>query len=392
MLLLVLFVALSHFWLTGEVADRLPTAEGEAMPQRLQVMYTRQLELAPPPPAPAPARRPAAAPRPRRSARVPTPVPTPEMPAASASAPDAAASVAEPALPADLQPVEATASAPEAVASAPVADPAASAVAEAASAAAPSATASGSDAAGGEPAGTGTAPQAFEWPPSTRMSYTLSGYYRGEVSGSAQVEWIKEGDRYQVHVDVYVGPSFAPLMSRRMSSDGAITPDGLAPRRYDEVTSMPFRQRRASVVFEPEWVTLNNGRQVPAQPGVQDTASQFVQLTQRLLRHPELLRPGQAIEFPLALPRRQDRWRYDVVGEERLETPFGSLPAYHLVPRREVASRDELTAEIWFAPSLMYLPVRIRIQQDAETYIDLMLSKLPEQALPVMRRNRETPP
>jgi hypothetical protein len=44
------------------------------------------------------------------------------------------------------------------------------------------------------------------------------------VHGEAQVEWLREGTRYQVHMDVSVGPSFAPLMSRRVSSEGEITP------------------------------------------------------------------------------------------------------------------------------------------------------------------------
>jgi hypothetical protein len=37
---------------------------------------------------------------------------------------------------------------------------------------------------------------------------------------------------------------------------------------------------------------------------------------------------------------------------------------------------------MWFAPTLQYLPVRIRIQQDAETFVDLMLDAAPLQAAP----------
>ncbi|MCW7541778.1 DUF3108 domain-containing protein, partial [Aquabacterium sp. A7-Y] len=229
----------------------------------------------------------------------------------------------------------------------------------------------------------GASGPAFEWPPSTRMSYSLTGNYRGPVHGSAQVEWVRQDEHYQVHVEVKIGPSFAPLMSRRMSSDGLITPEGLAPMRYDEWTRFGLSRRQARVLFESDRVTLNSGRQVAALPGVQDSASQFVQLTQRFLRRPQLLQVGQAVEVPLALPRRQDRWYYDVIGEETLETPFGRIAAFHLKPRRELPGRGELSAEIWFAPSLMYLPVRIRIRQDAETFVDLMISKLPEQALPL---------
>jgi hypothetical protein len=67
----------------------------------------------------------------------------------------------------------------------------------------------------------------FEWPPSTRLSYRLTGNYRGPVEGRAKVEWLRSGTRYQVHMELSVGPEFSPLMSRRVSSEGEITSEGL---------------------------------------------------------------------------------------------------------------------------------------------------------------------
>jgi hypothetical protein len=90
---------------------------------------------------------------------------------------------------------------------------------------------------------------------------------------------------------------------------------------------------------------------------------------------------GNAIMMPLALPRRMDRWIYDVLGQEQLWTPLGAIDTFHLKPRRaDDRPRGELSAEAWFAPTLMYLPVRIRIQQDADTFVDLMLESAPLQA------------
>ena len=224
-----------------------------------------------------------------------------------------------------------------------------------------------------------SAADTFGWPPSTRITYELTGNYRGEVSGSAQVDWVRVGDRYQVHLDVIVGASFAPLYSRRMSSDGRLTDAGLVPERYDEESKAAFRDRkRASVTLEPDAVVLNNGQRVERLPGVQDTASQFVQLTYLFTRRPELLKPGGTIELPLALPRRMSQWTYDVRESEPVYTLFGAIDAIPLQPRRESRKGDELSATVWFAPSLQYLPVRIRIQQDAETYIDLMIKRRPQ--------------
>jgi hypothetical protein len=166
-----------------------------------------------------------------------------------------------------------------------------------------------------------------------------------------------------------------------MTSDGELGEQGLSPRRYDEETRALFGdRRRRSIVFEADRVLLPNGKQAQRQPGMQDAASQFVQLTWLFTTQPQLLQVGQRIELPLALPTNVDRWSYEVVDEVSLPTPFGAVQAFHLRPRRELRPNRDLVADAWFAPSLQYLPVRMLIRQDAETYIDLMIDRLPLQA------------
>lgn len=216
----------------------------------------------------------------------------------------------------------------------------------------------------------------FKWPRSTRISYTLSGQFRGEVHGTAQVEWIKRGETYQVFMDVQSGP----LFERHMRSEGHVSPQGLVPHRYHQKSKALFQEPRlVSMVFDAESVLLANGQRVNTPPGVQDTASQFVQLTYMFRNHPEKLTPGNQIELPIALPRQVKLWVYDVLKPELLSTPIGPLPTYQLRPRRlNEGSGNEPTAEAWFAPELQYLPVRIRIVQDENTYIDLLISRKPE--------------
>jgi hypothetical protein len=235
-----------------------------------------------------------------------------------------------------------------------------------------------------EPASAATASApAFAWPPSTELSYQLTGDYRGPVDGTAKVRWVREGSRYQVHLDVAIGPSLAPLVQRRMSSDGVLTDAGLRPLRYDEETQIAFRSpRRATIVLDDLAVRLPSGAVLPRPEGVQDTASQFVQMTWMFLRDPARLTPGRTVDMPLALPRRVDLWVYDVLGTERLFTPAGEVEAVHLKPRREARPGSDLTAELWVAPTLQYLPVRIVIRQDASTFVDLLIDRLPRQALP----------
>lgn len=337
-------------------------AGNQPMPQRMEVAFVRTLEPAAPAPVAAagPAPAPAAAPRTRRARAV--------APAASAaSAPEERKPVAVVET-APSEPVVVVAATPPPVQEAAASEP----VAAAAVTAAPAATSASAAAA------------SFDWPPSTRLTYKLVGNYRGEIHGNARVQWVRQGARYQVHMDISLGPSFAPLMSRNMTSDGELGEAGLVPRRYDEATKLPFQSpRRVGMQFTPETVTLANGSTREAMAGVQDTASQFVQMTWLFTTQPQLLRVGNSINLPLALPRRMDRWTYDVLAEQRLATPVGELDTFHLKPRRaDDRPRGELSAEVWFAPSLQYLPVRIRIQQDAETFIDLMMDAAPLQAAP----------
>ena len=221
----------------------------------------------------------------------------------------------------------------------------------------------------------------FTWPAATRLSFKLTGYYRGDVYGSAQVEWLRADDRYQVHLDVRVGFDSAPFLTRRMSSEGRITPEGLAPARYDQETRLAFSEpSRATVKIEPGAVWLANGQRREPLPGLQDTASQFVQLAWLFSTRPGMAAPGGTVELPLALPRSVDRVLYDVHPPERLQTPFGEVPVLRLSPRRVAKAGGDMTVEMWIAPRYRHLPIRLKIHQDAETYVDLMITRPPELA------------
>ncbi|MCE4558079.1 DUF3108 domain-containing protein [Pelomonas cellulosilytica] len=355
--LLVLAVLALHLLLAHEVqriADGWVHDGPPPMPARMQVAFVRELALQEPTPAPA------SPPVPPPPAAPPTPPVTPPRPQAEDGTPAVAAQAASAPqtppgpVPSASEPAEAAASAPQ------TAPP----VAQAASAPA-----------GEEPGA--------EWPLSTRLSYELRGNYRGPVYGQAQVEWLRRGSDYQVNLDVSVGPSFAPLITRRMSSQGQVTPDGITPQRYDEETRFIVGDtRRSTVFFLGAEVQLAQGVREPLPRAAQDSASQFVQLTWLFRTGRELLEPGRVVTFPVVLPRRQyAEWPYEIVDNESVETAMGWVPAWHLRPRATASSGD-LTAEVWLAPGLQFLPVRLIIRQDAETYVDLMLKGLPEQAAP----------
>lgn len=219
-----------------------------------------------------------------------------------------------------------------------------------------------------------------EWPLSTELHYRLSGQVRGPVHGRARVQWLRQGEHYQMHLEVQVGPAIAPLVARRMSSDGLLTPRGITPRRYDEATSgLLVARRHQTLLFGAGQVQLADGRGEAVGEGVQDSASQFVQLSWLALTGRLALAPGAVVELPLALPRRVHPWRYEVQGEVQLDTPLGPLKTWHLQPR-VAAQPGAMLAEVWLAPGLQQLPVRILIRHDAQQYIDLLLERAPLQA------------
>lgn len=337
-----------HACMGRGLGQRMEALRGEAqLPPRMNAVYMQTLQVSAPPPAatppPAPPAAPAA-PAPRRAAPTAPPAVAP-----AASTPEA---VPEPTPPTNPEPT-------------PLPEPEP----------APTDSAPPSPAPLPEPAASAVATSSFDWPTSTRVRYRMLGQYRGEVHGKAQVEWVRSGDRYQVFMDVSSGI----LFERHMRSEGLITPEGLAPQRYDQETLTLFQNpRRFKMLFEADGVTLANGQRAATLPGVQDTASQFVQLTYLFRRHPELLKPGAQIEIPLALPGHVSRWIYEVMQPEVIDTPMGPLETFQLKPRRAVTKANDLKAEIWFAPTLQYLPVRIRIVLDENTFLDLLLSDAPE--------------
>jgi hypothetical protein len=126
-----------------------------------------------------------------------------------------------------------------------------------------------------------------------------------------------------------------------------------------------------------ESVTFNDGRTAPRPQGVQDTASQFVELSHRFATGQDILQVGRSVSFWMARPGAVDLWTYDIVEREMLQTrAFGPIEAFRLKPRPIANPRGNITAEMWFAPSLQYLPVRIRVNMGESTYVDLLVEKI----------------
>ena len=337
-------VLLAHVAVLEWAADHLATQAPSQLTAMVPVMYTRTLApavVAAPPPVRTSvvAHRPARSAAPPRSAPVPTPAasePQPEVQEAAALAMDSASATV-------------AARAPEPAAPQVADNPPASAAPEAA------------------------APPAIAldtWPTDTRLNYRLSGQFRsGPLFGDANVAWQREGARYQVKVEVDV----TLWLHWTMTSQGELGPEGLMPRVYEEER----RGKRRTVRVEGDTVRYEGGRSTARPTGVQDTASQFIELGHRFAQGIVPLEVGHAVQLWLARPGGVDLWTYDVVALEPLALDkLGTVPAYHLKPRPISNARGNVTAEIWFAPALQYLPVRIRINTGEADFLDLAVQAI----------------
>jgi hypothetical protein len=372
---LIALVLLAHALFGVHVLSSVIGWNTAPQPRRIEMTLTKPLVPSAPAevaatPSPAPAPRPAHAVRVARASSAPIPASAPQE-AAPTPVAEGAPSESRAQLVGQALTLAARLEAEQRAVEAAAAASAAQARAGEASAAAATARSTAAIA--------GAARPPFDWPPSTRLTYTLTGERGGgKLYGHATVEWRHEGSRYQVQFDVHI----TPLIDQHMFSDGEITADGLAPSHYDESFSFLFAAPRVrKIEFGANEVTLNNGNRVARLPQTQDGASQFVQFVWMFSTHPEWLASGNVVQIPLALTNNLRRWNYQVVGQERLDLAFGGLDAVHLKPLLDGPRRpNEYPFEIWTAPTLQYLPVQILVKVDEHTWAVLSLDDLPMQA------------
>lgn len=221
------------------------------------------------------------------------------------------------------------------------------------------------------------------WPPSTRLRYAVGGNYRGKVSGSAQVQWVRQDTRYQSQVDM----DFGLIPGVQMVSQGRIFPTGLQPGVFEEKQGVGGWR---SVSFNINSITVHDGRTVknPDQRVGQmlDPAAQFVEFSHRFRTGTLPLKAGTVFDFWLGRPEAIYRWQYSISGPMLLELPqYGDVVVHHIRPTPlslQGRGSTGYVVEMWYAPELQFLPVRIRLNMGTEGHIDLLLNSVEQSAEP----------
>ncbi|MES2399252.1 MAG: DUF3108 domain-containing protein [Pseudomonadota bacterium] len=210
---------------------------------------------------------------------------------------------------------------------------------------------------------------AIKLPPSVVLQYKMTGGSKGmNYFASAEMGWRRNSSEY----DAYMKVSAMFLGSRSMTSVGSVTEAGLAPTRFAD----KFRSEQAAH-FETDKRKVTFSANTPDAPwveGTQDRVSVFIQLGGMLAAKPGEFPLGSEITIYTVGPRDADTWTFVVEAEEKLQLPAGEFATLKLTrkPRREYDQK----VEIWYAPSLDYLPVRNRITQQNGDFIDQNLSEI----------------
>lgn len=367
---LTLAVALAHVLLL----DLAPTAIGPDPSPLANKFITRTIVIAPPaaeqpaapaaappaaaakPPPPAKPRRPREPSRPRPAA-APEPAPQPQVSEpAPAPTPDLTAQTA----------IDSGAAAPEP----PVSAPAGAALGGAGSTAntgvgngAPGEAAGAASAAAGNVVG----PEALRIPGSVKLAFAVTGQQGASPMQGVfgDLVWLQDGSSYDARLSL----KFLFRTIRSQHSTGRIGPTGIEPARFSESRkgelASHFLRDQGQIMFS------NNAPSVPLLPGAQDRLSVVMQLGGMLAGDPGRYPAGSRISIQTAGPRDAGVWVFNIEGEEQMSVPAGDYAVRKLTrsPRREFDDK----IEIWLAPALGYLPVRMKQTQPNGDFADMQL-------------------
>ncbi|MDM0017382.1 DUF3108 domain-containing protein [Variovorax saccharolyticus] len=354
--LLTALVALAHLALLGLT----PPGSGPRPSPLAQTFITRSIVIAPAPQPEPPAAAPVAqAPPPPRPVR-PRPAPRPRP--AVAPTPEPAT---EHAMPTESPPNDLIAQAGIDAGDATTPEPAASASDGSAASGASSSNAGA--AAGSDTAGAIPGPATLQVPGSVRLGFAATAQQGAQPLQGVfgELVWLQDGSQY----DLKLAWTFLFKTLRSQHSTGRIGPTGIEPLRFSDTrrteVASHFDRDKGQVVFS------SNVPSVMLLAGAQDRLSVVLQLGALLAGDPAHYPTGAVIAVQTVGPRDAEIWTFNVEGEEELAVPAGQFQARKLTRNPRKPFDDKI--ELWLAPALGWLPVRIRQTQTNGDFIDLQL-------------------
>jgi len=178
-----------------------------------------------------------------------------------------------------------------------------------------------------------------------------------EWSGEALLAWQLNDDTYRIQVEAGIRVVFTRVNLVVLNSEGAVAATGFAPikmtekRRGRSLTATHFDWTGNRITFSSSQATY------PLLAGAQDKASVPLQLS-AIARGDAKQLTGD-IDILVGEDRDASVYRFQLVGQEQIDTKLGRLQTWHLTrPPKPGSYKSRL--DIWLAPEHGWYPVRIR--------------------------------
>ena len=206
-------------------------------------------------------------------------------------------------------------------------------------------------------------------PDPARLRYDVTAQMKGlQYHAGADLLWQHDRQHYLLRFEFKL---FSVLL-RSQTSSGEIAGDGLRPLTFiDRVRS---KERRATFERQHGQVSFSaDGAPAAAlEAGAQDRLSIIFQLGALVAGDPAKFPPGAKLDIQTIGPTDAQTWHFTVAPAEKLRFQGEPLPTVKL--ERDLRDPKDQRVEVWFAPSLGYLPVQLKITQQDGDWIEQHLN------------------
>jgi hypothetical protein len=206
----------------------------------------------------------------------------------------------------------------------------------------------------------------YKAPAPVRMAYDVDGVISSAYTGTAELVWTHDGKNYQSQLLIR---KFG-LTLQTWTSQGSFTERGLEP---DKFTSKRLGQSEINARFQRSAgrISFSEGTpDAPLQAGAQDQLSVFMQLASLLAGNSAQGAAGRSINLQAIGDRYAEQWSFKAGAPEMVKLASGPVSAIKFTHEPSAERKQRL--ELWYAPNLQFLPVRIRITESNGDYLDLL--------------------
>ena len=205
-------------------------------------------------------------------------------------------------------------------------------------------------------------------PPRLELAYKVSFGTQGFVIGNATYRFEHQGDHYRISTVVEPSGLTALFVHGRglVESRGIITPQGLKPYEFAIERGSADKREVAYFDWDAGDVVLTGGELTPLQPPAFDPLT--------IMWQPYFSPPSREDQtFTLATTRRVSRYTLSMQGEEMLVWRHGEV----LTQRwHEISDDGKGEGWFWLAPSMHYIPVKMRVARTSRGTLEALLDAI----------------